>query len=94
MYLKSFAVGQAAKMSGALYAIGGLIGGVFFALMSLAGGQMWTGESAFVGAIFGVGAIIFLPVFYGLIGVLAGAIGATVYNWLAGMLGGFEIELE
>jgi len=43
---------------------------------------------------FGVGAIIFLPIFYGVLGLVAGAIGAALYNLFAGMLGGIELETE
>ena len=43
---------------------------------------------------FGVGAIIFLPLFYGVMGVVLGAISAGLYNLIAGMLGGIEVETE
>jgi uncharacterized membrane protein len=48
---------------------------------------------AFMGALFGVGAIVFLPIMYGAIGACAGAIGAAIYNLVAGAVGGLELDL-
>ncbi len=38
--------------------------------------------------------MIGLPVFYGMLGFIMGAIAALVYNILAGMAGGIKFELE
>ncbi|MGI8639320.1 MAG: hypothetical protein ACR2MG_05135 [Pyrinomonadaceae bacterium] len=46
------------------------------------------------GAIFGILFMIGLPIFYGVIGFIAGAIGALLYNLFAGIVGGIEIEVE
>jgi hypothetical protein len=43
---------------------------------------------------FGVGAIVFLPVIYGVMGFITGALGAAIYNLFSGMIGGVELELE
>ena len=94
MRIKSVGIGSSAKISGAMYALMGLILGAVFALMSLVSQGMWASESPLLGMMFGVGAIVFLPVFYGTIGLVAGAIGAALYNWVAGMIGGLELELE
>ncbi len=93
MRIKSVGIGSSAKISGALYALMGLIFGGIFALTSLFSQGLWD-ESPFLGMMFGVGAIVFLPVFYGTMGLVAGAIGAALYNWVAGMIGGLELELE
>ncbi|HEY8551810.1 MAG TPA: hypothetical protein VIL35_17765 [Vicinamibacterales bacterium] len=88
-----------AKISGLLYALGGLIIGAMFALISIAGGaaSMAADEpDAMAGGwLFGmgIGAIIVFPVFYGLIGAIGGLIGAWLYNLVAGVIGGVEIEL-
>lgn len=100
MVLKRVGVGSAAKVSGALYAAIGLIMGLIFACIAMVGGAMSSGMSqsgampAFVSGFFGVGAIIFLPIFYGVMGFIGGAIAAWVYNLVAGMAGGLELDLE
>ena len=47
-----------------------------------------------LGALFGVGAVIFLPICYGVLGLLAGALTAALYNLFAGMVGGVEMDLK
>jgi hypothetical protein len=44
--------------------------------------------------LFGVGAVIALPIIYGLIGFLSGLLMAGLYNLVTGLIGGLEIELE
>ena len=44
--------------------------------------------------VIGLLVMIGLPIFYGVIGFIAGAIGALLYNLFAGMVGGIEIEVE
>jgi hypothetical protein len=65
------------------------------ALMGVAAGGLdgGGGDEATVGMIFGVGAIICFPVMYGAMGFIFGAIGAFIYNLVAQMIGGVEIEL-
>jgi hypothetical protein len=46
------------------------------------------------GIIIGLMVMIGLPIFYGIIGFVAGSIGALVYNLFAGIVGGIEIEVE
>jgi hypothetical protein len=97
MVLKRVGVGSAAKISAALYAAMGFIVGAIFALISLLGASFssMAGEDApaFVGALFGVGAIVILPIFYGALGACVGAIGAGIYNLVAGAVGGLEVDL-
>jgi hypothetical protein len=88
-----------AKLQGALYALIGLILGAVFALFSLFGtalssamGAGSNGNSMF-GAFFGVGAIILFPILYGLLGFVGGLLVAALYNLVAGMVGGVEVEL-
>ena len=42
------------------------------------------------GGLFGVGAVIFLPIFYGVLGAIGGALAALIYNIIAGMVGGLR----
>jgi len=37
---------------------------------------------------------VMMPVIYGAIGFCVGALGAVIYNALAGMIGGVELRLE
>jgi hypothetical protein len=43
---------------------------------------------------FSVGFALVLPVFYGVLGFIAGLIGALLYNLFARWVGGFELQLE
>jgi hypothetical protein len=98
MVLKRIGPLSAAKIAGLLYAIMGLIIGFFVTAVSLLGAAMGglgdAPQAAIFPLFFGAGAVIFLPLFYGVIGFVAALIGAALYNVLAGMVGGVEIELE
>jgi hypothetical protein len=97
MELKRIGPWSVAKVLGALYAAMGLLFGGLFALLALAGAGV-SGrsgdEGAMFGALFGVGAVVVLPIFYGVMGVVFGALTAWLYNVFAGMVGGIEVELE
>ena len=89
-----------AKLLGAMYGVIGLIAGCIFALMSVVGagfGAMAGGDEAvpaWIAGLFGVGAVFFLPLFYGGMGFVAGAISGLLYNVFAQMIGGIVVELE
>jgi hypothetical protein len=71
----------------------GLVIMIFGAAMMGAGGRegfMAGGGGIVMGLLFMVG----LPIFYGAMGFVFGAIGALVYNVFAGIVGGIEIEVE
>ena len=42
----------------------------------------------------GIGFALALPVLYGLLGFVFTAIGCALYNWVAGMVGGIEVQLD
>ena len=44
--------------------------------------------------LFGGGAILFLPVLYGVLGFLSGALMAWLYNVVAGHFGGIDMQVE
>lgn len=101
MIVKRIGVWSLAKMYGALSAGMGLIFGAIFALFSLVGSGLAAvaaeeGEAmgAFFGMLFGAGAVIFMPLFYGLMGVVMGAISAIIYNLAARFVGGLRLEVE
>jgi hypothetical protein len=82
-----------AKLSGMLYALIGLIAGALISLVSMAGAAFGGDDAGMFGAMFGVGAIILLPIFYGCMGFVFSLIGAWLYNLLAGMVGGVELDV-
>ena len=98
MVLKRVGVLSCGKFMGLLYAGIGLIAGGIFALASLVGEVAGLTADARGGAIFalffGVGAVIFLPVFYGVMGFISGVVSAFLYNLVAGWIGGIECEFE
>jgi hypothetical protein len=88
--VKRVGVLSLAKTLGVIYAVIGLILGAFMTLFSLVGAAM---AQSGLGILFGVGAIILLPIFYGLAGFIGGALVAFVYNFVAEFVGGIELEL-
>lgn len=82
-----------AKVAGFLYAIIGLIVGAFISLFSMAGAFAAGGDGAgAMGALFGVGAIVLLPIFYGCLGFVMTLIMAALFNVAVGIVGGVEID--
>jgi hypothetical protein len=95
MIVKSIGVISVAKIYAAISAAMGLLFGIIFAMLSLVGaGFAESSEMSFLGPMMGVGAVIALPIFYGCMGFVAGAIGAALYNVFAGMVGGVRLDLE
>jgi len=84
--LRRFGIGQTAKVVGVLY---GLMGVVFLPFLVL--GAMFSPKG---GMGFGVGFAILLPFLYGICGFIFTAISCAIYNWVAGMVGGIEVELD
>ena len=84
-----------AKIAGLLYVILGLIFGAFISLAAMAGAFASGDEGAGAfGALFGVGAIILVPLFYGCIGFVMTLIMALLFNLAAGMVGGLEVDAK
>ena len=83
--LNRFSIAQTAKVLGVLYALMGLIFLPFFLIASLLSPDQ---------AGLGVGVAILLPILYGVAGFIFTAIGCALYNWVAGMVGGIEVQLE
>ena len=103
MTIRRFNVFSVAKIQGFLgFVIGLLIGVVYGLIFMIFGAAISSlapqGDSQAMG---GVGAIVIgliimiaVPVFYGILGFIGGAIGALVYNLAAGVVGGLKFELE
>jgi hypothetical protein len=84
-----------AKIAGLLGAVIGLLAGAFVSLFSMAGaafGARAGEDGAFFGALFGVGAIILLPILYGCMAFVMTLIQAALFNIAVGIVGGIEIE--
>jgi hypothetical protein len=97
MVIRRVGVWSVARMYGALSAGMGLLFGLILAVLSAVGMSFAQGEQdvpPFLAGIFGVGAIVILPIFYGVMGICAGAIGAFLYNLLAGVVGGVTVDVE
>jgi hypothetical protein len=84
-----------AKIAGTLYAILGLLVGGIVSMVALAGGfGSDTSGAGAVGAVIGAASIVVFPIFYGAIGFVASLIGAWLYNVLAGMVGGIQLDVQ
>lgn len=99
--LKRVGVLSAGTISGVGGAVGGLLAGGIVFLMSLTmmgvaqQGNLNNGNNPTTAALgMGVGAIIFLPIAYGVFGFIGGVIYAFIYNILAGMTGGLQMEFS
>lgn len=72
----------------------GLIAGTMMLMMSLVGMGLGNGNNPNAAATLGVGLgmLIGAPIFYGIAGFLGGMLNAVIYNVVAGMSGGIEME--
>src|ERR1043165_7076008 len=100
MTIRRFGVISVAKMYGLLMFIFGLVFGVIYGLILIVFGAAISamGRDAAAGGVstvaMGGGMMIGLPIFYGILGFIMGAIGALIYNAVAGIIGGVKFELE
>lgn len=86
-----------AKVLGVLYALLGVIIGLLFAAWGSVMSDLYMGESDSATqtmlSFFGIGSIIFFPIFYGIIGLIGGILTGALYNLVAGWVGGVTIEV-
>ncbi|MFQ6112763.1 MAG: DUF3566 domain-containing protein [bacterium] len=84
------------KIYGATMALFGLLIGGLLALFSVTVSGIMSdyGGGTFMPGFFGALAIIVLPIFYGILGFIAGVLGAFFYNIVAKLVGGIKIELS
>src|SRR5882672_3077525 len=90
--VKSVGVMSVAKIMGFIYGCMGLIFVPFFLLMGVLSSFVSPDKNPFGGAV-GIVLAIAMPVLYGCMGFLIGALGAFLYNLIAKWVGGFELEL-
>jgi len=87
--IKRFSIGQAAKFLGVLYLLFGLLFIPFFLFIGMMAPN--EGSGAFFG---GTLMAVAMPIVYAIFGVIGGAVGAALYNLVAGWVGGIEVEIE
>ena len=90
--LKRIGVSFSAILVGIMMSFMGLIAGILYAF----GGfflELFT-ATLNTGTALAFGALIGMPVIFGLFGLVAGAIGAILYNVAARRLGGIEADFE
>jgi hypothetical protein len=104
MVIKRVSPMSAAKVGGILGVLLGLVIGACISLAMLAAGSAMSTMTSTSGdeqlgratgmmsMFFGVGAIIILPIFYGVVSFVGGALYAALYNLAAKWVGGIEIE--
>ena len=99
--LRHLSIVQFALVAAVLYALIGILIGLFWWLVlspiMIAGMKttaMPTPGSLAVMSGMGFMAVIFFPIFYGVVGFIGGLIFATLYNVVAGWTGGIEMRLE
>jgi len=94
--VNSIGVVSLGKVVGLIYALFGLIIGAFVTLFSLLGAvaAQGMGFSGAMSIFFGIGSIILVPIFYGIMGFVIGVLVAWFYNIIAGWIGGIEVEVR
>ena len=90
--VKLVGVMSVAKIMGFIHGCLGLIFIPFFLIFAMIGSFAGPDKNPFAGVI-GIVFAILMPVFYGCMGFVMGAIGAFLYNLIAKWVGGFELEL-
>jgi predicted Zn finger-like uncharacterized protein len=92
--IRSIGVLSVGGIMGSIYAILGLIIGALMTILSLLGAAVGGRNGGPEAVLFGVCSIVFIPVFYGAIGFVAGIIMAALYNVMANIIGGIRLELD
>ena len=82
---------SSAKVVGLLYAILGLAMGAIVSLISASGA--FAQASGTASPLFGIAAVVFIPIVYGVMGFVMTLILAALYNGLAKLVGGVEIDI-
>ena len=83
-----------ARIAGLLYGFIGLLAGAIISLIALAGGVAGSDSNGVGLAVMGVGAVVALPLLYGGLGFVMALVASWLYNVLADLVGGIEIDLR
>ncbi len=82
-HIKSIYSVSLGKVLGLMYMILSLVFSPFFFLIA-----------AQTTSVSGAAVVLFIIVFYGIMGVIAGLLIGIIYNFIAGRFGGIELEIE
>ena len=93
--LRSVGAASCAKVFALLYGMLGVLIGAMFSIFALVGAELGAfGRIGPFGRIlFGFGSIIFFPVLYSVIGAIGGLIFGGLYNVVANLVGGIELDI-
>ena len=92
--VRSVGVLSFAKIFGLIHACFGLVFAPFFLLAGIVASIGNDKSAAILGGTFGIVMALLMPVLYGVMGFVMGAVGALIYNPIAGWIGGIELRLE
>ena len=91
MVIKRVGPLSCAKVAGLRYLILGFGIGACLSLFAMAG-SFAGGADSFFPMFMGAGAIVILPIFYGVFGFIGTLIMASLFNLVAGITGGIELD--
>jgi hypothetical protein len=95
--IKKFEPLSVMRISAICYGALGLIEGAIFSVIFLVAPMAAAGEQQmprWMGLLFGGLSIVIFPLMLGLVGAIAGGLGAVVYNVAARYVGGISVEVE
>jgi hypothetical protein len=81
-----------AKVAGLLYLILGFVFGACISLFAAIGMFAGDGDGGAFPAFFGAAAVVVLPIFYGGLGFIGTLIMSALFNFVAGIAGGIEVD--
>lgn len=91
MVLRRIGLRSSARVAAIVYAMFGLVVGAFLSLSTLV--VLISGGAAPDSSGVALASVVFMPAFYGVIGLILGLLGAALYNWTAKLVGGIEIDV-
>jgi hypothetical protein len=98
MVIRKVGIGSVVKVSAVLYGLLGLVIGLCFALFAMIGLGAAAASNedvpGWLGSIFGLGAVVIFPITYAVMGVIGGVLMAALYNLVAAITGGLEIDVQ
>jgi len=92
-HLRSIGVLSCAKIFAVVHAVIGILVGFFFLLFGVVGAALAPSQQK-LGIVAVIVLAVLMPVFYGVLGLVMGAIWAFVYNLAAESIGGLELHLD